>query len=202
MQKSVPPKHPTTSRHSRLPRVAVCGVGDLSHRKKEHFTHIISIWDSGARGHMEEIQTRMASYFPRAIVHYAFFDDVERATDGTLSPCRDRLGEILAFAAEAGTDARLLIHCFAGISRSTAVAFAVLCQAAGAGHERAVFELLKRIRPQLVPNRLISHMADCLLERDGAMQRIVEAHWKTLAASLVLFPEADDDEEPVQLAAG
>ncbi len=200
MQKQVPPT--ATSSSFRLPRLAVCGVGDLSHRRKEHFTHIISIWDSGAHGHMEDIQTRMTSYFPNAVVHYAFFDDVERSTDGTLSPCRDRLGEILDFASAAGSDARLLIHCFAGISRSTAVAFAVLCQAAGVGHERAVFELLKRIRPQLVPNRLIAHMADGLLDRDGAMQRIVEAHWKTLAASLVLFPESDDDEEPARLAAG
>lgn len=69
----------------------------------------------------------------------------------------------------------LLIHCAAGISRSTAAAFAILCKAMGPGREREALLEIRRIRNIAYPNRLMVAYADILLERDGAMLAAVEA---------------------------
>jgi predicted protein tyrosine phosphatase len=72
---------------------------------------------------------------------------------------------------------RLLIHCYAGISRSTALAYAILIDHHGAiGDERRILDRLVELRPQASPNRLMVRYADQLLGCRGRMIRAVEEH--------------------------
>ena len=75
---------------------------------------------------------------------------------------------ILAFGRNLGDDFRhLLIHCHAGISRSTAAMAMVLAQAFPNENEDAIVDRIVRIRPQAWPNSRMIGFADGLLGRNG-----------------------------------
>jgi predicted protein tyrosine phosphatase len=91
-------------------------------------------------------------------------------------PRRRHVREGLLFARQhAGR--RMLIHCYAGVSRSTALAYAILIDHHGAiGDERRMLDRLVEIRPQACPNRLVVRYADQLLGCRGRMIRAVDEH--------------------------
>jgi predicted protein tyrosine phosphatase len=63
----------------------------------------------------------------------------------------------------------MLVHCWAGISRSMAAAYTLLCDRAGPGSE---FEIARKLRTRAAhayPNALIVALADRALGRDGRM---------------------------------
>jgi predicted protein tyrosine phosphatase len=88
---------------------------------------------------------------------------------GVLPALRD-IQRLLAFSSTIATvGGTTLIHCQAGISRSTACAYSVLCQLMGPGAEDQALELVLRIRPSAFPNRRIVALSDELLGRHGTM---------------------------------
>ena len=74
---------------------------------------------------------------------------------------------IIDFGRGAG-DRRMLIHCWAGISRSSAAAYAIACDR-NPGFEGDIADELRRRAPSVTPNRLMVQLADDLLERNGRM---------------------------------
>lgn len=72
-------------------------------------------------------------------------------------------------------NARVIIHCAAGISRSAAAAVIFHAVRLGRGHEREAVARVLEQRPIAQPNRRIIAMADDLLELDGALVRAVNA---------------------------
>ena len=93
------------------------------------------------------------------------FDDIE--ADCASAPQEVHIVEALAFArAQSGT---LLVHCHAGISRSGAMAYALLAEALGSGREAQVLEQLLAQRPVIVPNGRVVKLADQVLGRGGAL---------------------------------
>ena len=68
-----------------------------------------------------------------------------------------------------------LIHCWAGISRSMASAFTILCDRLGPGCEAEIAKAMRRRAPHAQPNRLLVRHADEALGRGGAMLAAVEA---------------------------
>ena len=67
----------------------------------------------------------------------------------------------------------LLIHCFAGVSRSTAAAYVLACAQRGPGEEEALAAQLRTLCPEATPNPLMVSLADTILSRDGAMSRAI-----------------------------
>jgi predicted protein tyrosine phosphatase len=92
------------------------------------------------------------------------------------APARHHVRAGLLFARQhAGR--HMLIHCHAGVSRSTALAYAILIDRHDAvGDERAMLERILEIRPQACPNRLVVRHADALLGCAGRMIQAVEDH--------------------------
>jgi predicted protein tyrosine phosphatase len=103
------------------------------------------------------------------------FHDVEE-TWMPAPPRRRDVREGLLFARQhAGR--QLLIHCHAGVSRSTALGYAILIdQHRARGDERRMLERLLALRPQACPNRLVVRYADELLGCRGRMIAAVESH--------------------------
>ena len=64
-------------------------------------------------------------------------------------------------------DGSLLIHCHAGISRSSAIALAVIARRLGSRKEEVAVNTLEHINPNCRPNKSIVEMTDEFLERDG-----------------------------------
>ncbi|WP_235063038.1 hypothetical protein [Paramagnetospirillum caucaseum] len=77
-------------------------------------------------------------------------------------PNLDHAQAILAFGREIPRGGRLLIHCWAGVSRSTASAIMLICQHHG-GNERHAIQLVRALRPQAQPNRMLLGFADRIL---------------------------------------
>ena len=69
----------------------------------------------------------------------------------------------------------LLVHCWAGISRSTASAFIALCMNNEGVSELEIARSMRSAAPHIHPNRRIVAYADNLLGRDGRMIAAIEA---------------------------
>lgn len=93
--------------------------------------------------------------------------------NGEFGPTEEDVRRIIELAeglrASAG---RVLIHCEAGISRSSAAALIMYAHWLGAGREREAMDRVLAQRSIAKPNRRMVALADALLGRDG---RLVEA---------------------------
>lgn len=91
------------------------------------------------------------------------------------SPGHAHVEELIAFGRGWDAGAPMLVHCWAGISRSTAAAYTLLCDRAGPGAEQDIAQMLRERAPHAQPNRLIVRLADQALDRNGAMVRAIES---------------------------
>jgi hypothetical protein len=73
----------------------------------------------------------------------------------------------------------VLVHCHAGVSRSTAAAAILMCQHAP-GQEEAAFLKLLELRKHGWPNTRMVEFADVLLKRDGALLQGLIAYRRAL----------------------
>ena len=107
-----------------------------------------------------------------------FFHDVVEAMDAaTLPPGPEHVERILAFGADLAEPELadgLLVHCYAGVSRSTASAYILLCLH-NPGREGEAARLLRTQAGHAIPNRRMVELADDLLGRGGRMVDAVDA---------------------------
>ena len=68
----------------------------------------------------------------------------------------------------------MVVHCWAGISRSTAAAFAALCAINPGVDEELIARRLREASPTAYPNRLMIRLADAALGRRGRMVEAIE----------------------------
>jgi len=94
--------------------------------------------------------------------------DVAFELEGYQAPSDLDVARLLAFASEWDGARPMLVHCWAGVSRSTAAAYAIAC----ARSRRPELELalaLREASPGATPNPLIVALADARLGRGGRM---------------------------------
>lgn len=151
---------------STLPDISICGVADFKEIDRDSFTHIISIWHPTPS--LEKFQQQMRAGFPNADIHFATFDDTELAGATRPPGHADVLG-CIEYAHSIPEGSHLLIHCMAGISRSTAIALTIITEFYGPGSERDAALNVQAIRSIANPNRLILQIADDILRRRGAI---------------------------------
>jgi len=122
------------------------------------------------------------------------FHDLD--TPGAALLSSEAFGEIVEFVAgwatarQRGEDARLLVHCHMGASRSTATALIALAVLRGQGNEGRAFDDLMRITNKPWPNYNLVALADDLLDRKGMLlgelRRYRERHPRRLDAYIRL----------------
>lgn len=95
--------------------------------------------------------------------------DVVSPIEGMVLPEREHVEELLAFVAGWDQARPMVVHCFAGISRSTAAAFIALCQIDPARPERDAARAIRSRSPTASPNPRLVALADALLGRSGRM---------------------------------
>lgn len=101
-------------------------------------------------------------------------NDIAEPRDGMIQPGAEHITQLLTFIEQWDQTAPLLIHCWAGISRSTAAAFIALCHLNdGAEHNAA--RLMRARARHAQPNKRLVALADGLMGRDGRMIEAVAA---------------------------
>jgi predicted protein tyrosine phosphatase len=101
-------------------------------------------------------------------------DDISEPLDGFVAPSSDHIDRVLAFVRGWDRQAPLVVHCYAGISRSTASAFAAACALNPKRDEAEIAHSIRNASPTAFPNRLIVSLADRALGRDGRMLRALD----------------------------
>ena len=149
-----------------FPDITITGFDEMELLASEAFTKVISLHDA----HLADgggYEDRIRTYFPKARIVFSYFDDVDFPDpDG---PEETEIELLLNFSRGFTKSDRILIHCKAGISRSTALAYAIACQHTKPGQEKKALGHIAKIRPQLFPNRLIVKHAEKILKRAGKM---------------------------------
>jgi predicted protein tyrosine phosphatase len=107
--------------------------------------------------------------FPAARHLKLGINDVADPAAGTHPPGREHIEALLAFARGWDASTPFLIHCWAGISRSMAASYTVLCDRLGPGREIEIARAIRRRAPHAAPNTLLVAHADAILGRDGRM---------------------------------
>lgn len=170
--------------------LTICGIEELPSHSARSVTHVLSVldpdWpDPGAFGaYGEHRRTTLR------------FHDIIDPGAGRIMPSPEHMDAVLTFGrALAGSDeGHLLIHCHAGVSRSTASMLAILAQAAPDEDEDLLFERLRAVRPQAWPNSVMVGHADDQLGRGGRLlaalgrhyghQKRASPHWTTWMTEL------------------
>src|SRR5689334_21203280 len=102
-------------------------------------------------------------------------DDINEHIEGYVAPAEEHVGDLIRFVRAWPREAPLVVHCYAGISRSTAAAFATACALNPQRNEAAIARAIRDASPTAMPNIRIVTLADRLLGRDGRMVAAVQA---------------------------
>jgi predicted protein tyrosine phosphatase len=114
--------------------------------------------------------------------------DICEPLDGHVAPDAAHVEDLLRFVRGWDRAAPLVVHCWAGISRSTAAAFVSVCALCPERDEREIAWAIRRASPTATPNSRIVGFADELLGRNGRMIAAVAAIGRgTLAEEGVPF---------------
>ena len=140
-------------------------------------THWISLLDH------DDKHPSMPGHVKRLLLNC---NDQMQATD-LHAPTHAQVQQILDFTRNL-TDAIIVVNCFAGISRSTATALAILVQHHGS-IDRAI-DILRADRPQAMPNPVISRFADDIMGLDGKLFAAADKMAKTRTLDII---NGDDD---------
>jgi predicted protein tyrosine phosphatase len=116
---------------------------------------------------------RPASVLPANHMKIAF-DDITEPMDGFVAPNAEHVERVLSFVRGWDRSAPLVIHCYAGVSRSTASAFAAACALNPHRDEMVIARQIRSASPIANPNRLLVSLADNALGRDGRMLRALD----------------------------
>jgi predicted protein tyrosine phosphatase len=101
--------------------------------------------------------------------------DIIEPSEGHVLPDRCHVEALLGFAARWDRREPLVVHCYAGVSRSTAAAFAIVCALSPKRYEQDVAAALRAASPTATPNARLIAVADQLLCRNGRMVAAVQA---------------------------
>jgi predicted protein tyrosine phosphatase len=102
-------------------------------------------------------------------------DDITDEIEGYVAPGETHVGDLLRFVRAWPRQAPLVVHCYAGISRSTAGAFVTACALNPQRDEMKIARALRDASPTAMPNIRIVTLADRLLQRDGRMVAAVRS---------------------------
>jgi predicted protein tyrosine phosphatase len=97
------------------------------------------------------------------------FHDAHLPWPGVTLPAPHHVAQLLRFIDAWDGAHPLLVHCFAGIGRSTATAFVTACYRNPEASELDIAKTLRRVAPHARPNQSLVDLADALLDRNGRM---------------------------------
>jgi predicted protein tyrosine phosphatase len=101
-------------------------------------------------------------------------DDISFPMEGFVAPGTAHVERLIDFVGAWDRAAPMVVHCFAGISRSTAGAYVAACALNPGRNEGDIAWAIRHASPTAQPNARIVSIADMLLGRDGRMIQAIE----------------------------
>ena len=149
------------------PSIQICSLGVA--REIDHSTYdgVITIEDSLVDNPLRIDESDCAQLV-------LCFDDIASPKDEWIMPKERHIRSALEFADELGGGS-LLIHCHAGISRSSGIALAIIAKGLGPGKEKQALIELEKINPNCAPNALLVWFIDEILDRGGALYKMAKS---------------------------
>lgn len=151
--------------------ITVCGIEELAGHSTTGATHVLSILDPiapvpeafGSFGEHEKLELR--------------FDDIIEDLPSLIPPQQTDVAALLAFGRNLMHEpgAHLLVHCHAGISRSTASMALIIAQAFPDMPAEQVLSTVHGIREKAWPNLRIMELGDAMLGRGGTLVQATHA---------------------------
>ena len=177
---------PAISPHKLPFRLTICGIPELDAHCTAEVTHVLSILDPDI-----DDPPAFARFPPHRRIALRFHDIIE-PTPERVAPVVGDVERLLAFGRELidVPQSHLLIHCHAGVSRSTASAALILAQAWPDRPAVAIFDAVTTIRPRAWPNLRILEFGDALLGRDGEIVAAVAATYRRVIERDPSFQDA------------
>ena len=102
-------------------------------------------------------------------------NDIVEPAEGLVLPDESHVRELIAFVESWDRGRPMVVHCYAGISRSTAAAYVALCTVRPETSEHDIARRMREVSPWAFPNPLIVAYGDEILGRDGRMIEAVNA---------------------------
>lgn len=156
-------------------RLMVCSRESVENFHGHPVSHFVSLVDPGEK----EPSTPPPSVERDLSLVFSDLDDIEVSLPRFKRykpPEREHIEELVGFGREMSdlSEWGLLLNCEAGISRSPAAAIIILT-AAGYRPQTA-FGLVRRVQPEMLPNRRMLRLSDEVLNTGGALYRMAEIH--------------------------
>src|SRR6202035_4327794 len=148
--------------------IHVCSLSRLQQTVEDTGArHVVSLIGDEAR------LQRPASVAPE---HHLWLclHDISAPLEGYIMPGEQHVATLLDFVRGWDRKAPLVVHCYMGISRSTASAFASVCALNPHRDETSIARQIRAASPIASPNRLIVSLADKALGREGRMLRALD----------------------------
>ena len=150
-----------------MPRLHVCSLALIAE----------TVDKTGARSLVTLLSPGTAVERPTAIEAeghlYLAVSDIVEPMEGHVLPEAAHLEEFLAFVRAWDRKSPMLIHCFAGVSRSTAAAYIAACALAPERDEFAIACGLRAASATASPNARLVALADDALGRGGRMNEAI-----------------------------
>lgn len=145
-----------------MPEFTVCAKSEVKKTVKSfEATHILSTLDRGDR------LFRPLKIHPANHLQLWFEDEEDPTRFG--APTLEHAQIILKWAQNLPVDSRVVVHCFAGACRSTAIGIALWLQHNGTDRLDEAAAWLVECRPRACPNMLLAAHFDQLLGMNGQL---------------------------------
>lgn len=103
------------------------------------------------------------------------FNDIVEPTEGLIPASSAQVARFIDFVVTWDRARPMVIHCWAGISRSTAGGYVAACALLPEVDESVIARELRARAPSATPNGRLVALADALLGRDGRMVAAIRA---------------------------
>ncbi|MGD9920877.1 MAG: tyrosine phosphatase family protein [Pseudorhodoplanes sp.] len=109
-------------------------------------------------------------------------DDIVTIMNGYVHPSEVHVEKLIDFVTSWDRGTPIVVHCYAGISRSTAGAFITACALNPKRDEASIARAIRSVSPSAQPNIRLVSLADDILGRGGRMTSAIRAIGPGIAA--------------------
>jgi predicted protein tyrosine phosphatase len=168
--------------------ISICGIEELGPFEQRGVTHLVSVLDPD---YPEPESLALLSPTHRLQLR---FHDVIDIKPGEILVELEHIRQVLEFGKNLPlTDGHLLVHCHAGISRSTAFTILLVAQALPEVSSADIVAEIVRVRDRAWPNLRIIELGDELLGRKGTLVAAVRARHAEYAKRVPRFVQLMKD---------